>query len=106
MFELGLTERIPCTTEENYQFKLLEQTGKSLPPDIFADESEGNNIYYRIHNIDFTDEEFNKLIMLQQTNYLRSINDSMLFFVILTIISLVIFIALVVYFFFFMGGFS
>jgi len=86
--DLGVFIKKPCTEEENKQFDILKKQKHVLPEDVYPyEQSEG---YYRLVKSDLADDEINRLIMLKQTQYLYSIRNSLIFFVVLSIIAILL----------------
>jgi hypothetical protein len=85
LYDLGILIKEPCIEEENEEFSQMETQGRKLPEDVYRYPQ--SNTYYRMVKADFTEDEITRIIMLKQTQYLRTIKNCLIFFVILTIIS-------------------
>lgn len=84
--ELDLTQRVYCSKEEEKQFKKMLKEKQLLPDDINFNE----NGHFRYIDTDLTKEELDNLFLYRQITYLRSIKNSMIFFVVLTLVSLTV----------------
>ena len=85
--DLDLTQKAYCDKDETSKFKQMEKENMPLPVDVTKDES---GDYFRYVDANLSEQEFNQLIMYRQVLYLRSIKNSMIFFVVLTLLSLFI----------------
>ena len=86
--DLGALIKQPCTDEENKQFDMLKKQKQRLPEDVYPyEQSDG---YYRLVKSDLTDDEINRLIMLKQTQYLYTIRNCLIFFVVLSVIAILL----------------
>jgi len=88
-FDFNFLQKIDCSMEENKKFKQMIKDGQPLPEGIHQYE-DTSYIFYQVCEIELTEKEKDEYIIFKQLEYLRSIKNSMLFFVILTIISMVI----------------
>lgn len=90
-FEFNLLQKIDCSKEENKDFIKLKKSGSPLPEGIYEHKGENGDdlgTYYRIWENDLSNDEWKEYLILHQLSYLRSIKNSMFFFVVLTVISL------------------
>jgi hypothetical protein len=85
LYDLGILVKEACTEEENEQLSFMEEQGEKLPEDVHKYAQP--NTYYRLVKSNMTEDEITRVIMLKQTQYLRTIKNCLVFFVALTIIS-------------------
>ncbi|WP_458788409.1 hypothetical protein, partial [Vallitalea sediminicola] len=78
----------PCSMKENKTFKELRNKKENLPEGVY--KYDNSDSYYRLAKTDLSSEELNNLMMYRQTSYLRTIKNSMVFFVFLTIASILV----------------
>ena len=84
--ELNIIQAEYCSEDEEKIFVKLEKEKQPLPEGIYVDNT--NRTHFRCIKTDVTEDEIKKLYLFRQTKYLRSIKNSMIFFVVLSIISL------------------
>lgn len=86
---VGLVQKVYCKVyckeEETTQFITMKRENQPLPYDVKHDETG----YFRYVEVDLTQEEKSRFLICRQLSYLKSIKNSMIFFVVLTIISLI-----------------
>ncbi|MHB1484626.1 MAG: hypothetical protein ACYCYI_08165 [Saccharofermentanales bacterium] len=83
-WEFGLFEKIYCSKEEQKDLK----KSKIIPSDVYKDDQ--SSAYYRISKADINEDEIKELLSYRKLDYLRSIKNFLLFFVILAIISITV----------------
>jgi hypothetical protein len=89
----GVFNQVLCSEEESVSLRLLKKSGEPLPDDIYlkyAHILDDKGRFYRLTKADITEKEINELLMYQQTSYLKSIKNGVMFFVVLTIITIAI----------------
>lgn len=84
--DFGIVRKEYCSTEEENKISKLKEQKLPLPEGIVE---EYENEHFRYIETDLTDEELSKLITYRQTRYLKSIKNSLIFFVTLAVISLI-----------------
>jgi len=89
-FDMEMIQKIYCSKEEQKEFKTMQKNKQPLPNDVKADDSG----YFRFVDTALTQEELSQLYVYRQLSYLKSIRNSMYFFVTLTIISLIVLLVL------------
>lgn len=87
LFELGIKEKQMYTAKENKEYRRMQKEDKPLPEDVH--QSKETYQFYRIKQTDLTDEEIDRLLRYRRTLYLRSIKNSMIFFVAISVISII-----------------
>lgn len=85
-FDLDLTQKVYCNKEEEKRLRKMKKEKLPLPDDIKIDE---HGFFYRYIDTDLSEQEIKQLFLYRQTAYLRSIKNSMIFFVVLATISLI-----------------
>lgn len=85
--ELGITQKVYCSKDEEEEFEQLKKANQPLPENVEVDNMGG--LHFRYVKTDMSNEEIKELFLYRQTKYLESIKNSMIFFVILTLVSLI-----------------
>lgn len=97
-FEANIFQKIDCSITEDKEFKDLLNSNQRLPDGIYEYvDADGTKMgkFYRRYETDLNQDELNLLLNLKQISYLKSIKNSMIFFVVLTVISLLCSIVLI-----------
>lgn len=84
--DFDLTQKVYCNKEEEKLFRNMEKEKKTLPEGVENDEFG----HFRYVETDLSEEKLNQLLLYRQLSYLRSIKNSLIFFVFLTILLLTI----------------
>lgn len=87
LLDLGILEKELCTNRENKEYRKMQKDNAPLPEGVL--QSPDTFQYYRVNKTDLSEEEIDRLLRYRRTLYLRSIKNSMIFFVGLSIISLI-----------------
>ena len=85
--ELDLTQKVYCAGEEEKKLRKMMKEKFPLPDGIKVDE---HNFFYRYIDTDLSEQEIKQLFLYRQTAYLRSIKNSMVFFVVIATASLIV----------------
>lgn len=85
LVDFYVIEKKVFSKEESKEFKVLMKNKMPLPEDICYDQSTG--LFFKIIHNEISDMKLNQLLMYKKLSYLRSIKNSMLFFVGITILS-------------------
>ncbi len=85
-FALDLTQKVYCNKDEEKSLRKMKKEKLPLPDDIKIDD---DGFFYRHIDTDLSEQEIEQLFSYRQITYLRSIKNSMLFFVILATISII-----------------
>ena len=92
-FEFDLLQKIPCTKQENKEYKKLLKDGGTLPEGVFAyiyDTGEtSSELFYTIYEPDLSESEIREYLTYKQLSLIRTIKNCVLFFTVLTIIGMV-----------------
>ena len=84
--ELDIIQSVYCSKDEEKQIKELTKHKQLLPDDIHT-ESDGT--HFRFVNTDISKEDLDELLLYRQIKYLKTIKNSIIFFVVLTVISII-----------------
>ena len=87
----GFATTKPCTQEENQAFKGVPK--KELPEGVAYNDYE--DVFVKYEETEISAEDKKEFYRLKQLSYLKSIKNSLKFFVVLTIISLIVSLILV-----------
>ncbi len=91
-FEFDLLQKIPCTKQENKQYKKLLKDGGVLPEDVFPyiyDNGETSTTeFYTIYECDLTESEITEYFTYKKLSLIKTIKNCILFFTVLTIIGM------------------
>lgn len=87
-FELGIIQKEYCSEVEEKEFKRLKKFNQPIPEDIEIDKI--NDSYFRYIETDMSKEEIKELLFYRQVKYLKTIKNSIIFFVVLTVISIIL----------------
>ena len=96
-YENGLTEKTPCTNQENKAFAKMLREGQPLPEGVYEYDGaliagQSTNAFYRIHEAALSDAERAELLYQSQIRFfcqglrlLRRIKGYTLFFVVINV---------------------
>ena len=87
--EFGITQRVPCSKEDNKKYAQMVKDGTSLPADVYKytydnEESE----YYTIYTPKISADELSELLTYKKLGYLHTIKNCAVYFVVLSVITL------------------
>lgn len=85
--EYGALEKEFCNTEECKAFKKMLKEKKPLPEGVYASQ---DGEFYRLRKSDLTEEEIKEFLLYKQLDFLSSIKNSVLFFVVVLLIWIVL----------------
>ena len=92
-FEFDLLQKIPCSKQENEEYKKLLKDGGVLPEGVFAyvyDSGETSTTeFYTVYETDLTESEITEYLTYKKLSLIRTIKNCAMFFTVLTIISMV-----------------
>jgi len=89
-FDFDLLQKIPCTRQENKEYKQLREKGE-LPKGVYEYQYEGgtdSGEFYTIYEPELTPEEIAEYLTYKKLSLLKTIKNCVVFFTVLTIISL------------------
>lgn len=78
---LGLLPKIYCDRDETETFHNLEKSKQPLPEDVGIDGTG----YYRCGESDLSGDEIRQLLLFRQIQYLRTIKNCAIYFVVISI---------------------
>ncbi len=81
--ELGLVDVLPCTDEENEQFKQMPPG--DLPPDVFTNYYSGKQQYFRYSETSLPEDKIQTLILMKTMWYSKVTRGCAVFFVVFII---------------------
>lgn len=87
--KLGLIPKIYCDGDETVTFNNLLAKRQPLPKGVWRDDTG----YYRCGEPDFSENEIRQLLLFRQIQYLRTIKNCAVYFVVLLIVVLFILLA-------------
>lgn len=92
-FEFDLLQKIPCTKQENKEYKKLLKDGGVLPEGVYAyvyDSGETSTTeFYTIYETDLTEPEIREYLTYKQLSLTRTIKNCVVFLTALTIFGMV-----------------
>jgi len=84
--ELDVIQQVECSKDEEKQIKELLKHKQLLSDDI---HTASNDTHFRFVHTDLSKEELDELLLYRQIQYLKTIKDCMIFFVVLTVIAII-----------------
>ena len=92
-FEFDLLQKIPCTKQENKDYKMLLEEGCALPEGVFPytydDGETSKSEFYTVYETDFTEFEKIEYLTYRKLGLLKTIKNCAMFFTALTIIGMI-----------------
>lgn len=93
--EFQITQKQPCSTEDEKKYSQLMAEGRTLPENIIVskDYGMGNEVTYHFYttkNLELSNEELSEYIMLKQLKNIQTIKNCVVFFTVLSVVSLLI----------------
>ncbi len=99
-FEFDLLQKIPCSKQENKEYRKLLKEGGVLPDGVFAyvynDGDTSTGEFYTIYKADLTEEEIAEYLTYKKLSLLKTIKNCAVFFTALTIIGMLAYFFLMV----------
>ena len=85
---LGLVKKQVCTESEEKILRELEQSGKSIPDNVFKSDA----YYWRYvdADTDVTDTDIQTLCALKQTQHIKTIKNCVVFFTVCAVVSAIL----------------
>lgn len=75
-FDNELLQKLPCSDQENKQYRELLRQGGTLPEGVFAYQEEDIGLgFYTVYVSELSKEETAEYLQLKQLRYLRSIRN-------------------------------
>ena len=91
-FEFGLLQKIPCSQQENKEYRKLLEDGGTLPEGVYTyDDDILTGEFYTVLETDLTESEKNEYLTYKKLNLIKTIKNCVLFFTILTIIAMIVY---------------
>ena len=83
--KLGLIPKIYCDGDETVTFNKLTVNKQPLPKGVWRDDTG----YFRCGEPDLSEDEIRQLLLLRQIQYLGTIKNCVLYFVVLSVVILI-----------------
>lgn len=83
--KLGLIPKIYCDGDETVTFNNLTVNKQPLPKGVWRDDTG----YFRCGEPDLSEDEIRQLLLLRQIQYLGTIKNCVLYFVVLSVVILI-----------------
>ncbi len=96
-FEFNLLQKIPCSEQENKEYKKLLKEGGTLPKGVYAYEYEDETStgeFYTVYEAELTEAEIKEYLTYKQLSYIRTIKNCVLFLTVLVIIKIIVYLFL------------
>lgn len=88
----GLSEKIPCSKEDNEKYAQMVKDGTPLPTGVYAYNYENlEDVYYTIQTSSLATDELFEMLTYKILGYLRTIKNCAVYFVVLSVISLCVY---------------
>lgn len=90
-FEFDLLQRIPCSKQENEEYRKLLSVGGTLPEGVFSyvfDNGQNTGEFYTIYEPDLTEAEIAEYLTYKKLGLLKTIKNCIVFFTVLTVIGI------------------
>lgn len=92
-FEFDLLQKIPCSKQENKDYRNLLKNGGVLPEGVYAyvcDDGETSKTeFYTIYETDLTESEISEYLTYKKLSLIKTIKNCIMFFTVLTIIGMI-----------------
>ena len=87
--EYRLSQRVPCSKEDNKKYAQMVKDGQPLPAGVYDYKYENTESeYYTIYTPDISADELAELLTYKKLGYLRTIKNCAVYFVVLSVIAL------------------
>ena len=87
--EYRLSQRVPCSKEDNKKYAQMVKDGQPLPSGVYDYKYENTESeYYTIYTPDISADELAELLAYKKLGYLRTIKNCAVYFVVLSVIAL------------------
>lgn len=87
--EYRLSQRVPCSKEDNKKYAQMVKDGQPLPSGVYDYKYENTESeYYTIYTPDISADELAELLTYKKLGYLRTIKNCVVYFVVLSVIAL------------------
>ena len=92
-FEFDLLQKIPCTKQQNKEYRQMLKNGDVLPEGVYSYVyGDGETCeFYTIYETDLTESEIQEYLTYKQLSSIRIIKKCVLFFTVLTIIGMIVY---------------
>lgn len=87
--EYRITQRVPCSKEDNKKYAQMVKDGHPLPTGVYDYKYENaESEYYTIYTPDISTDELLEMLTYKKLGYLRTIKNCAIYFVVLSVIGL------------------
>ena len=87
--EYRLSQRVPCSKEDNKKYAQMVKDGQPLPCGVYDYKYENTESeYYTIYTPDISADELAELLAYKKLGYLRTIKNCAVYFVVLSVIAI------------------
>lgn len=87
--EYRITQRVPCSKEDNKKYAQMVKDGQPLPAGVYDYNYENTESeYYTIYTPDISNDELLEMLTYKKLGYLRTIKNCAVYFVVLSVIAL------------------
>ena len=87
--EYRITQRVPCSKEDNKKYAQMVKDGIPLPAGVYEHQYENaESEYYTIYEPDISADELLEMLTYKKLGYLRTIKNCAVYFVVLSVIAL------------------
>lgn len=92
-FEFDLMQKIPCSKQENKEYKNTLKEGGVLPdgvfPYVYENGEASSSEFYTVYETDLTESEIMEYLTYKKLSLIRTIKNCVMFFTVLTIIGMI-----------------
>lgn len=87
--EYRITQRVPCSKEDNKKYAQMVRDGQPLPAGVYDYKYENaESEYYTIYTPDISTDELLEMLTYKKLGYLRTIKNCAVYFVVLSVIAI------------------
>lgn len=95
--EYRLSQRVPCSKEDNKKYAQMVKDGQPLPAGVYDYKYENTESeYYTIYTPDISADELSELLTYKKLGYLRTIKNCAVYFVVLSVIALCVYLIILI----------
>ena len=91
--EFELLQKIPCSTQENEEYRKILENGGVLPEGDFSYYDGGEtptSSFYKIYETDLTESEIAEYLTYKKLSLIKTIKSCVVFFTVLTVIGIIV----------------
>lgn len=91
--EFNLLQKVPCSKQENEEYRKILKNGGVLPMGVYAYEYINSEIstteFYTIYETDLNEAEIAEYLTYKKLSLIRTIKNCIVFFTVITIIGMI-----------------